>query len=423
MPVGHDDDVDLREVRHLDRAVRVRDERVRDDDLAGRRREPEDGPGQPLHLDRARLRGRLGRPPGQHRRHRPADHPAPSSRHGVSLPVSTCRSCRRPNAPLARGAGPPTRQQRSVPKCSRPPPRRSAASGPATRACAVRHASSPRPSPEAARGSGTGGVEAAPVTEPTTTARCCIAGGGPAGDDAGPPPRPGRRRRPRPREARRLPARLPRRHDPPVDARGDARAGPPRRLPRAAPRGVYRISAQVGDVDGAGRRLHHLSDALPLHRVHAPVGLPELPRRGGTPPSHLPALDAGRGHRPDRGVGPRGRARGRDARRAARRSGRAWWSAPTAAHPLVRERAGLAVEELGAPIDVLWFRLSRASRRPGPDHGAIRRGPDLHHDQPGRALAVRLRDREGRARRDATRRASRPSAGRSRGWRPSRPTA
>jgi 2-polyprenyl-6-methoxyphenol hydroxylase-like FAD-dependent oxidoreductase len=28
-------------------------------------------------------------------------------------------------------------------------------------------------------------------------------------------------------------------------------------------------------------------------------------------------------------------------------------------HSLVRDRAGLAVEELGAPIDVLWFRLSR----------------------------------------------------------------
>src|SRR4029079_21408 len=28
-------------------------------------------------------------------------------------------------------------------------------------------------------------------------------------------------------------------------------------------------------------------------------------------------------------------------------------------HSIVREKAGLVVEELGAPMDVLWFRLSR----------------------------------------------------------------
>jgi 2-polyprenyl-6-methoxyphenol hydroxylase-like FAD-dependent oxidoreductase len=34
-------------------------------------------------------------------------------------------------------------------------------------------------------------------------------------------------------------------------------------------------------------------------------------------------------------------------------------------HSIVRERAGLEVESLGAPIDVLWFRLSRKSDDPG----------------------------------------------------------
>ena len=34
-------------------------------------------------------------------------------------------------------------------------------------------------------------------------------------------------------------------------------------------------------------------------------------------------------------------------------------------HSIVRERAGLLVEELGAPIDVLWFRLSRKPSDPG----------------------------------------------------------
>jgi 2-polyprenyl-6-methoxyphenol hydroxylase-like FAD-dependent oxidoreductase len=34
-------------------------------------------------------------------------------------------------------------------------------------------------------------------------------------------------------------------------------------------------------------------------------------------------------------------------------------------HSLIRERAGLQVESLGAPIDVLWFRVSRAAGDPG----------------------------------------------------------
>ena len=34
-------------------------------------------------------------------------------------------------------------------------------------------------------------------------------------------------------------------------------------------------------------------------------------------------------------------------------------------HSIVRERAGLQIEELGAPIDVLWFRLSRKPDDPG----------------------------------------------------------
>ncbi len=34
-------------------------------------------------------------------------------------------------------------------------------------------------------------------------------------------------------------------------------------------------------------------------------------------------------------------------------------------HSIVRERAGLQVESLGAPIDVLWFRVSRKSSDPG----------------------------------------------------------
>jgi 2-polyprenyl-6-methoxyphenol hydroxylase-like FAD-dependent oxidoreductase len=43
-------------------------------------------------------------------------------------------------------------------------------------------------------------------------------------------------------------------------------------------------------------------------------------------------------------------------------------------HSLVRDRAGLTVEELGAPIDVLWFRVSRKPDDPGQVLGRFMRG-------------------------------------------------
>jgi 2-polyprenyl-6-methoxyphenol hydroxylase-like FAD-dependent oxidoreductase len=43
-------------------------------------------------------------------------------------------------------------------------------------------------------------------------------------------------------------------------------------------------------------------------------------------------------------------------------------------HSVVRARAGLAVEEFGAPMDVLWFRLSRQSGDPADPIGRFERG-------------------------------------------------
>lgn len=43
-------------------------------------------------------------------------------------------------------------------------------------------------------------------------------------------------------------------------------------------------------------------------------------------------------------------------------------------HSIVREKAGLEVEEIGAPIDVLWLRLSREASDPGRVLGRIDRG-------------------------------------------------
>jgi 2-polyprenyl-6-methoxyphenol hydroxylase-like FAD-dependent oxidoreductase len=43
-------------------------------------------------------------------------------------------------------------------------------------------------------------------------------------------------------------------------------------------------------------------------------------------------------------------------------------------HSTVRERADLRVEELGAPIDVLWFRVRRLPSDPGQVLGRFSRG-------------------------------------------------
>lgn len=43
-------------------------------------------------------------------------------------------------------------------------------------------------------------------------------------------------------------------------------------------------------------------------------------------------------------------------------------------HSTVRERAGLTVEALGAPMDVLWFRLTRRSSDPGSSAGRLATG-------------------------------------------------
>ncbi len=46
-------------------------------------------------------------------------------------------------------------------------------------------------------------------------------------------------------------------------------------------------------------------------------------------------------------------------------------------HSVIRARAGLEVVDLGAPMDVLWMRLSRRSSDPGQTFGYVRRGQIL----------------------------------------------
>ena len=63
-------------------------------------------------------------------------------------------------------------------------------------------------------------------------------------------------------------------------------------------------------------------------------------------------------------------------------------------HSVVRERAGLSIEEFGAPMDVLWFRLSRRAGDPVDPMGRFDRGRIFIMLNRGRLLAMRVRDRE-----------------------------
>ncbi len=166
---------------------------------------------------------------------------------------------------------------------------------------------------------------------------------------------------------------------------------------------VSRLSFQIGGERIADGRFQPSADALQVHRADAAVGLPQFPRRTGQALSRVSSADAGGGHRSDQRRRPRrgpsrpdaGRRR-RDSRRARGRLRRPPFH--------VRERAGLPVEDVGAPIDVLWFRLSRHAERHRGDRRSHRGRPDARHAQSRRLLAMRLRHPEGRHRSGEARR-------------------
>ena len=64
-------------------------------------------------------------------------------------------------------------------------------------------------------------------------------------------------------------------------------------------------------------------------------------------------------------------------------------------HSTVRERAGLAVEEFGAPIDVLWFTLPRRAGQVAATAGYVGAGHILVMLDARDLLAMRLRHRQG----------------------------
>ena len=140
--------------------------------------------------------------------------------------------------------------------------------------------------------------------------------GRPGGDGPGPAARPGGRRGHGAGEARRLPARLPRRHHPPDDARPAARprAG---RAPRRRPAHPVLDPRRGGERRPPAGGGHAVGRPVPRGLADAAVG-PARPARGRRP--RAPDLHPAHGHERDR-ARPRGRPRRRRAGGRARRTG------------------------------------------------------------------------------------------------------
>ena len=154
---------------------------------------------------------------------------------------------------------------------------------------------------------------------------------------------------------------------------------------------VRQLTAQIGDAGSRVADFTHLPTALQIHRLHAAMGLSQFPCRAGQRYPDFRPADAGRGDRPDR----RGRTRRRrardDAGRRRSRSAPTSWSAPTAGIRRCASAPASPSTNLGAPMDVLWMRISRRPDDPRPDARPFRRRPHAGHARSRRLLAVRLR--------------------------------
>ncbi len=169
---------------------------------------------------------------------------------------------------------------------------------------------------------------------------------------------------------------------------------------------------------GADRRRYR--SRSPTSRICRRVAASSPSCRNGTSSTSSPSrprrypgfrsAHAGRGHRPDRAKAGASSASGRRRPDGPLEVRADLVVGADGRHSTVRERAGLAVEDLGAPMDVLWMRLSRRAGRSGAAARPVRRRPDLRDARPRRLLAVRLRHPEGRLRRASRPRVSTPSA-------------
>ena len=176
-----------------------------------------------------------------------------------------------------------------------------------------------------------------------STTRCCIAGGGPAGMMLGfLLARAGVRRRGA-REARRLPARLPRRHGPPVDACASW---------TSSACSTTSCSGRTSSFAGRRRLLRRASRSSSATSAACPtryafiahdaaVGVPRFPRRRGAEAARVRAADAGRTSTAlIEGDGRVVGVRGSDARRRASRSAPICTVGCDGRHSTVRAAAG-----------------------------------------------------------------------------------
>lgn len=223
------------------------------------------------------------------------------------------------------------------------------------------------------------------------------------GPDARAAARARRRRRCGAGEARGLPARFLRRHDPSFDTRvaartRDAQRLPPRASPEGAPPARHRRRPDARD-----RRCLAPAGAGAVHRVRAAVELPQLPGARRRALRLVPPGDVGRGDGPGdprrcRRWCARAHRWGRDDTR--RRPGGGGRRARLA--PARGRRAGGRGSGRTHRCGVVP--PAQACRRSGRGHGAVRgrRHPD--HARSRRLLAVRFRHSQGRLRAAACRR-------------------
>ena len=165
-----------------------------------------------------------------------------------------------------------------------------------------------------------------------------------------------------------------------------------------------------------GRRFWASADPLPVRRFDAAMGFPELHRRAGQALSGFPARNGSRGDRSDRRGRTRDRGAGRDPGGGLDRS-RGSVIGADGRHSIVRAKAGLEIVDLGAPMDVLWMRLSRRPTDPGQTLGRVDAGRILVMLNREDYWQCALRDPERRVRSNS---AGRPG-GLSRGDRAPRP--
>ena len=138
---------------------------------------------------------------------------------------------------------------------------------------------------------------------------------------------------------------------------------------------VTTLAGNLGDTLVTVADFTPSADALQVRRLHAAVGVPRLPGRGSEALSELRPADAGARARTCSGRTGRVAGRARATRRTGPLDVRADLTiAADGRESVLRRSAHLEVIELGAPMDVLWLRLTKQPDDPHETFGYIRDG-------------------------------------------------